>query len=249
MSATLHEHISSAPTTVPRLTRVAIREVREAAFRSLVAAGASNAEARVAAEQVLFTELYRGSGLVALLEELASGPWARAGLACERDSSGEQSVLRVTGSGRPGALRQGALLVDLLAAETDRCAVVVSDGLDALSPVLDEPLIRAARAADCWVVAADRSTTSLDVRVASPDGAIGVGKCTTTTDLPPEQADVLLGVSLVRRELGPEWGITWLTAAEQRAARAAAAQRGLLVDAAAWAEVKRAADAYLVPEQ
>ncbi len=57
------------------------------------------------------------------------------------------------------------------------------------------------------------------------------------------------GVSLVRRELRPEWDITWLTAAEQWSTRAAAAQHGLLVDAGVWAEVKTAAEAYLVPEQ
>lgn len=54
--------------------------------------------------------------------------------------------------------------------------------------------------------------------------------------------------SLYRRELRPEWGITWLTTAEQRSTRSAAAQHGLLVDAAVWAEVTIAASAYLVPE-
>ncbi len=249
MSATLNERISSAPSKMPGVTRVAIREVREATFRALVAAGASNAEAKVASEQVLFAELHRGSGLVSLLQELASGPWARAGLACARDDSGEQSVLRVTGLGRPGALRQGALLVDLLAAEAERGAVVVSDGLDSLSSLLDEPMIRAARAVDCWVVAADRSASSLNFRVASPDGAIGAGGVTSTGHLQPDRADVPPGVSLFRRELKPEWDISWLTAAEQRSTRAAAAQHGLLVDAAVWAAVKTAADAYLVPEQ
>ncbi len=75
MSAILNERVSSAPSTMPGVTRVAIREVREAAFRAFVATGASNAEAKVASEQVLFTELHRGSGLVALLQELAAGPW------------------------------------------------------------------------------------------------------------------------------------------------------------------------------
>ena len=249
MSAILNERVSSAPSTMPGVTRVAIREVREAAFRAFVATGASNAEAKVASEQVLFTELHRGSGLVALLQELAAGPWARAGLACTRDDSREQPVLRVTGPGRPGALRQGALLVDLLTAEAERDTVVVSDGLHSLSPLLDEPLIRAARAADCWVVAADRSASSLSFRVASPDGAIGAGEVTSTGHRQPDRPDVPPGVSLVRRELRPEWDITWLTAAEQWSTRAAAAQHGLLVDAGVWAEVKTAAEAYLVPEQ
>lgn len=249
MSTTLNEHISSAPTTTPGVTRVAIREVREVAFRSLVAAGASNAEARVAAEQVMFTELHWGSGLVGLLEELSSGPWARAGLACERDDSGEQLVFRVTGSGRRGALGQGALLVDLLAAHAESGAVVASDGLDSLSPMLDEPLIRAAKAAERWVIAADRSTTSIDFRAASPDGAIGVGGITIVTDLPSGQAALPHGISLTLWDLSPEWDITWLTAAEQWATRSQAAQHGILVDSAVWAQVKTAAYAYLVPEQ
>jgi len=248
MSATLNERISTAPATMPGTTRVAIREVREAAFRSLVAVGANNAEANVASEQVLFTELHRGSGLVALLEELTSGPWARTGLVCSRDDSSGRPIVRVTGTGRAGALRQGALLVDLLAAEAERDAVVVSDGLDSLSPLLDEPLIRAARAADCWVVAAERTAASVNFRVASPDGAIGVGDA-SSEHLQPDHADVPLGVSLICRALRPEWDITWLTAAEQRSSRAAAAQHGLLVDPGVWARVKPAADAYLVPEQ
>lgn len=247
MSATLNERISSTPTTIPGVTRVAIREVREAAFRALVANGASNAEAKVAAEQVLFTELHRGSGLVALLEDLASGPWVQTGLACTRDASGEQPVLQVTGPHRSGALRQGALLLDLLAAEA-KPSLVVSGGLTSLSPLLDEPLGRVASTLDCWVVAADRSAESLDFRVASPDGSIGVGT-TAPSHSQSGQTDVPLGVSLGRRQLRPEWDITWLTATEQRSTRAAAAQHGLLVDAAVWAEVKTAADAYLVPEQ
>lgn len=247
MSATLNEPTLSAPTTRPGVTRVAIREVREAAFRAFVAAGASSADAKVAAEQVLFTELHRGSGLAALLEDLSSGPWLRTGLACDRKDFDGRTVLRVTGPGRSGALRQGALLVDLLGAEPG--SLIVSDGLTSLTPLLDEPLIRSARATGCWLVAADRSTTSIDLRVASPDGAIGVGEITTTTDLSPDPADVPLGVSLVRRELRSDWEITWLTTAEQRSTRSAAAQHGLLVDAAVWAEVKTAADAYLVPEQ
>ena len=185
------------------------------------------------------------------LEELASGPWARTGLACTRDDSSEQReqpVLRVTGAGRPGALRQGSLLVDLLAAESERSAIVVSDGLAALSSLLDEPLIRAARAAGCWIVAADRTAATTHFRLAAPDGGIAVGDLNNDGDLQRDQSNVPYGVSLFRRELEPDWNSTWLTAAAQRSTRATAAQHGLCVDAAVWTAVKTASNAYLVPE-
>lgn len=248
MSATLNERSPSAPTTMPGTTRVAIREVREATFRALVAVGASSAEAKVAAEQVLFAELHRGSGLVALLEELSTGPWVRASLACKRDDSREKPVLRVTGSGRPGALRQGALLVDLLAAQTEPDAVVVSDGLVALSSMLDQPMIQVARSLGCWVYAADRTVSALDFRIASPDGAVGTGGTGTAPSQVPDLGTVVPGVSLSLLRAMPDVATSWLTAAEQGASRAAAAQHGLMVDASVWREVTAAARAFLVPE-
>ncbi len=248
MSATRDEHLPGVRTTTGT-TRVAIREVREATFRALVAGGASSAEARVAAEQVLFSELHRGSGLVALLQELSRGPWTRCGLTCERDDSDERRVLRVTGPGRPGALRQGALLLDLLAAEADAGTVVVSDGLTSLSPLLDEPLIRTAWLTGCWAVAADRSAASLDFRVAAPDGAVGVGAASVSGHRGPDSESPLPGVSLMLCEEEPGAPTTWLTAVQQRETRAAAARHGRLVDAAVWAEVSTAASAFLVPER
>lgn len=256
MSATLNERTSAAPTpgsataTATGVTRLAVREVRDAPFRALVAAGASSAEAKVAAEQVLFTELHRGSGLKELLDELAAGEWTRHGLRCVRDPDG---VLRVSGPGNHGALRQGALLADLLVAEAEPGAVVVSDGLTSLSPLLDERLTWAAGATGLWVVASDRSDSGLEVRVASPDGAIGVATygpgIRGDVGLEPLPRGVSLALSLEGRETLPPAEITWLAAADQRATRAAAAEHGLLVDAAVWAQVTTAARAYLVPEQ
>lgn len=251
MSAALDEAVfnaSSVAAAAPT-TRVAIREIRDVTFRALVASGASTAEAKVASDQVLYSELHRGSGLVALLEELSSGPWGPAGMTCERDDTGERAVLRVVGPGTPGALHQGALLVDLLAADPDPGAVVISHDLRALSSLLDEPLIRTARCIGSFVVAAHRSASVLDFRVASPDGAIGLGTGGATSRLDADFVSLPLGASLFRREASPEAPITWLTAGEQQATRAAAAQRGRQVDAALWTEVSTAAHAYLVPEQ
>lgn len=249
MSAPLSDRTSSAFATMPDVTRISIREVREATFRALVAAGASSAEAKLAAEQVLFTELHRGSGLGALLEDLEVGPWVRAGLECEREYLDERLVLRVTGPGRPGALRQGGLLVDLLAAEPEPGALVVSDGLTALTSFLDEPLIRTARSTGNFVLATDRSASSLDFRIASPDGAIGVGVAGATTSPGHDLVPVVPGVALSRLEAMPDLSTSWLTAGEQGATRAAVAQHGVMVDAALWREVSAAASAYLVPEQ
>ena len=93
-------------------------------------------------------------------EELASGLWARdgtglhtgrlqratraAGPAGHRSRQARCAAPREP-AGRPAGSR------------TVRSATFVSDGLAALSSLLDEPLIRAARAAGCWIVAADRT--------------------------------------------------------------------------------------------
>ncbi len=243
MMSTLHDEAvhndvaASGPTT-----RVAIREIREAAFRALVAVGASPAEAKVASEQVLFDELHRGTGLVGLLGELSCGPWARMGMACERDHTHQPPTVRVFGTEGSSALRQGALLADLLAVEKPGTLVLAQD-LSAVSSLLDEPLIRTARSTGSFVVAAHRTPESVDLRVAAPDGSIGASWSSTGPEALP------LGVSLARREAGPRSPTTWLTADQQRFTRAAAAQHGQQVDAARWAQVVTAARTYLVPEQ
>lgn len=243
MMSTLHEEAVQHPLAAPGpTTRVAIREIREAAFRALVAAGASPAEAKVASEQVLFDELHRGTGLVGLLEELSCGPWARTGMACERDHTHQPPTVRVSGTGGSSALRQGALLADLLAVEKPGTLVLAQD-LSALSSLLDEPLIRTARSTGSFVVVARRATVSVDLRVAAPDGSIGAAWSHTGAEALP------LGVSLVRSEAGPASPTTWLTADQLRVTRAAAAQHGHEVDAARWAQVVTAARTYLVPEQ
>lgn len=249
MSATLNESISRASIALTGGTRVAIREVRQASLRALVAIGASHAEAKVAAEQVLVAEMHRGTGLVALLAQLAEGPWVRAGLACERLTDGGRTVVRVTGSERPGALRQGALLVDLLAAQSEPDTIVISDGLTSLSPLLDQPMTQTASTLGCWVLAADRSVSPHDFRVASPAGDIGVGVAgpmnLATTDL--ESLDP--GVSLSRLATAPDAATNWYTFVEQETTRAALARHGLMVDSDVWREVTAAANAFLVPEQ
>ncbi len=249
MSTTVNEPLPVAASPTPQSTRVAIREIREAAFRAVVAAGASAAEAKVAAEQVLFAELHRGTGLAALLADLSTGPWIPAGMACTREDEGGRLVLRVSGSRAPGALRQGALLVDLLAAETGPDAVVVSDGLTTLSALLEEPLIRTARSTGDWIIAADRAASGIDLLIAAPDGTIGVGTRASTSRLEPNQDPLPLGVSLGRYDQTPEADVAWLSLAERNATRAEAAHRGRLVDAATWHEVKTAARDYLVAEQ
>ncbi len=60
-----------------RAHRVAVREIREAAWRALYAAGASAGEAAVAAGAVALTEVLTGRGLEALVAELPTVPPAR----------------------------------------------------------------------------------------------------------------------------------------------------------------------------
>ncbi|MFF2502449.1 hypothetical protein ACFVTY_03535 [Streptomyces sp. NPDC058067] len=66
--------------------RVAVREIREAAFRALIAAGASGGEAATAAELVVLGEVLDGEGILALVDELDRVPRGRAPLSRDEDT-------------------------------------------------------------------------------------------------------------------------------------------------------------------
>ncbi|MEO5832595.1 MAG: hypothetical protein ABIR83_04400, partial [Nakamurella sp.] len=57
--------------------RVAVREIREATYRAVIAAGASAGEASTAAELTVHTEIHCGAGITAVLDELPRVPRRR----------------------------------------------------------------------------------------------------------------------------------------------------------------------------
>ncbi|NDZ77874.1 hypothetical protein G3I19_04910 [Streptomyces sp. SID10853] len=91
--------------------RVAVREIREAAFRAVVAAGASSGEAATAADLVVLGEVLDGTGVRALADELDRVPQGRQPVSC----SGDTLVVLHDPAGR-GPLLLGPPAADLAAA-------------------------------------------------------------------------------------------------------------------------------------
>ncbi|MGN6129804.1 MAG: hypothetical protein ACTHOK_05630, partial [Nocardioidaceae bacterium] len=127
--------------TPPRVERVSIRDIRESAYRALVAHGASHGEAATAAEQVLHAEMHHSSGLTALLTDLALPTWPHTGMTLtRRATASELEVSVVSGPGRGNPLRAGCLLAELAASQPDRAGVVCSPDVTVLDATIDSVL-------------------------------------------------------------------------------------------------------------
>ncbi|WP_405564885.1 hypothetical protein [Streptomyces sp. NBC_01180] len=91
--------------------RVAVREIREAAFRAVFAAGASSGEAATTADLVVLGEVLDGAGVLALADELDRVPRGRRPV----PSSGDALVV-LDDPARRGPLLLGPSAADLAAA-------------------------------------------------------------------------------------------------------------------------------------
>lgn len=234
---------------VPQQVRVSLRELRECAFRSLVANGASAGEAAVAAEQVLHAELYDGVGLRHLLDDLAQGWWTTAGLRASTESVDGCTLVVVDGD-RSGPLRQGALLGDLATAVSPGTPVLVaSGGIRTASAVLDDVLVRAARwSGAVAVVEVGQDGTLGAARVATVEGAVGPAAAQSAVPAALRQRLPRGGVALLRTNQLPAPTEAGRSAAALRARRRQAAADGLHVCADVWQATHAAAQRYLVPE-
>lgn len=233
--------------------RVSIREIREYAYRSLVAAGASAGEAATAASQVLHAELHAGDGLVGLAADLARGPWPSSGLACARRPD-RSSVLVVDCRGRAGALRVGAPVVELVAGE-DGPTMAVTTADVAVTPLLDQVLLTAAAAAGTSVTAMrSRPDGAYVVRLATPAGDLAHGvlpapdrpRLPGIDDADDAQALLVLGgadVGAARTRLARS------TPGARAERRRQAASQGVRVDEVTWRLVAEHAQRFLVPEE
>lgn len=234
--------------------RVTIREIREYAYRSLIAAGASPGEAAAAADQVLHAELHAGDGLAGLVSDLARGPWPGSGLTCTRRPAGP-SVLEVDCGGRSGELRVGAPIVDLVCGEDGPATVAVTAGDVPVSSLLDRVLLTAAVTAGTSVVAmrAD-SEGAYVVRLATPAGDLAHGalpaadrrvlsdvECTDD----PHALVVTIGADV--EAVGSR--LTWYTGDSRAERRREAALHGVWVDEMTWRTVAEHAQRFLVPEE
>lgn len=229
--------------------RVAIREVYECAYRALVAVGASAGEAATAADQVLFAELQYGDGLRGLLDDLMRGPWDRSGMRCQQEARGNTTVLHVQGTHRPGPLRQGALLVELAAAEAGP-VVVLGQGMDTSSSLMDEVLSRTAMVTGRGMSVTDVSkhNDAFFVRVALPNGDVGHG-LRTSVDVPSqERHEAAAGTAIDCPATENLECAVWLTGQQQRLRRADAALHGVIVEDWVWEHTYAASRRFLVPE-
>ena len=260
-------------TTTTPTSRASLRDVNEAAFRCLIAHGASHGEAKAAAQMVLQAELVGGGGLRALLDDLNASPWSRGQIeisATPGDAEGDRGHLVLRSPEGNRMLRVAPLAVELVASGDARLvgvptSVTDPDPLDAA--LLDAVTLELARVCGVGIAvvtcpstgsppdAADggagegSSPQSGRVRWARPDGSMGVG---ILDSLPSPWQRVLTGPGvLALRDVGPlrDVALRWISAEDRVRRRAAAGAAGLLVDADLWRSVQEASRRYLVPDR
>lgn len=243
---------------VPALARVSLREIREASFRALSAAGASHGEAWTA-RMVLDAELQGEGGVDVLLDDLDRGRWPREGVDLAETGSSQRPVTRLGDAQSNRLLRHGPLAVNLAVAEPGRGGVFVPgevSGLSCLDAVLVEAALEQQRAVAVVSLGPGGAGTC---RVSLSDGALGSGRLDDRGQEGTQHEDILLVTEAVHGEKGvwvvappPEAvldlpALTWVSAAQRADRRAAAARDGCLVDAAAWDRLYAASRRYLVP--
>jgi hypothetical protein len=246
-------HPSHTDTTSDdRAHRVAVREIREAAWRALYAAGASAGEALVAAGAVAFTEILSGQGLQALLAELPAVPSARIPVAV-RTSDGVD-VLDDPAS--RGVLLLAPLGIGLVVARPLSLPVLLP-GV-AWHPVLAGLLAPHCSPAEPALVALEMDGDGKPTRGVRvwPDRSVELLDAQDSTQL--QQLNVRSakvqtntgGVLLMTTHRRAATGRTVAFAADTVAARQQQAYTdGVLVDSDLWSAVKTAADRYLVAER
>lgn len=260
--------MTSTTSTSTSTTRVSLRDLSEAAFRALLAHGASHGEARVAARMVLQAELGGGGGLAALLDDLAAQPWSPTPVEIVHAADGSDTPsgsveLHCKVGNR--LLREASLAVELVTSGGDEDVVGVHCSVVGTA-LLDAVLLEAARVSEAAVAvviwtrtepgsanepdAVTRSAVRLSglLRLARPDGSLGVG---TGSRLPTPWPTVVEGEGVVAlRDVERFSGLNlrWTSADDLALRRAEAAAVGVIVDATAWHTVYAASRRYLVPD-
>jgi len=232
-------------------TRVAVRQVREASFRALIAAGASGGEAAAAAELVTTTEIHFGAGLAALLEELPRVPRDKIGIACHGD---HPAILADPAARGPLLLLPPAVDMTL----TGRA--VFLPGLRWYA-IVQAALSSAAEhhSTTLAAVAVSNAGTIVGAALASPDGSVDwpANEHLSTCGVLPGWS----GITPVLESLPagrPGLLLTTLTTepdhvcrypiAEQQRRMGTALREGTEVDAVTWSAAYAASRAFLVPE-
>lgn len=252
-TSTTTTNTTTTSTVSSSTTRISLRDLYEAAYRALMAHGASNGEARTAARMVQQAELTGGGGLDALREDLAASPWSRTPvevLAAADGANAQPGAVELRSPEGNRLLREAPLAVELVASGQDEGVVKVNCAV-AGSALLDAVLLESAQASGAPVAVVIGSTTvqpSHQLRAARPDGSLGIGTLThPPTGWTPQAEDA--GVVALRDvEQFGEQDLRWSSADDLAQVRADAAAAGMTVDATVWQDVYAASRRYLVPD-
>jgi hypothetical protein len=244
MTQIRHDAEEKAMEQTTQHVRVAIREVREYAYRALIVAGASPGEATTAAEQVVHAELHAGEGLTGLACALMTGPWPAAPLALTRSRGG---MVDVDCADVTSELRLSAVLTDVAVGEPGESSITCASAV-AVTSLWDAALLAAAVATGTAVAAIRYDAGApARVRVARPDGDLWVGQVPAGDVAGSTRTGVAVHTGATPRPPTLEV-LACSTAAERAARRRSAAQSGLIVDGATWTVVAARAHQFLVPE-
>lgn len=227
-------------------TRISLRDLSEATFRALMAHGASNGEARVAARMVLQAQFTGADGVGALLADLAGPAWSRSAVSL----SCEAGAVSLGSPGENRVLREVPLAVELVASGDESMVRVACDVLE--PALVDAVLLEAARVSGApiaAVVSCSSDGGGHELRVARPNGSLGAA---TLANLPSslKSWSGAPGVVAMRDvdALG-DVALDWKTAEDRAGTRADAAELGLSVEAPAWRNTYTAAREYLVRDR
>ncbi|MDN5755051.1 MAG: hypothetical protein L0J68_05975 [Micrococcaceae bacterium] len=250
MVAVISEHIETREHmdgTEDRIVRIAVREIREYAFRAMVAHGACTSVAHAAAHQVLFSQVHYGTGFAELLDCLKQLNWSAPALAFERSEydGGHRYVIDSKIDVAP--LMHGTMLIELATAREGN--VVVAPEIDLEAGLLDAPLLAAAVRCGKTVMVArlTRGTASHHgTRIATPAGYVGQVRVTSEAFVPAGGAEP--GTLIRTLDEVPDDNFALHTPEELVQRRENAWAIGLPVDARLWKTIKAAAEGYLVGE-
>lgn len=244
------------PTVGATAERVSTREVREAAFRALRAAGASAGEAAAAATTVLEAEIQGWGGLSALRHEIATIPTDAPGPV--RTSHHTMSI--VDDPSRRGPLLLGRPVFDLAAAQAMEAMPVRTfvRGLGHHRVLLCLALELAERTRAMTVlVEVDRDGTTTCAVVCTSGGHVLAPDDPAVLEheipWPPrsDPADSCGGLYVTdgphAEPVTEQWHVL-STPRERMLHHAHALRNGIYVTPDAWASVKSAARRFLVPE-
>lgn len=236
-----HTSEHDALPTVDNRIRLAVREVRETAFRALYAAGVSSGEAGAAADTVTAMQLHARTGIDTLLDTLdrLESTNSPAGVTLSRNSAADV----VDHSARSGLL-SGPLAVDLALVQS---RPVLLSGIDD-HEAADWYALRAASrsGATLWLVALDDDGCQTNATVVTAAGDMHRDVAVTTAFECGAATD--RGTLVWTAPFAADASRPVHTADERETRYRHAVSYGVFVDTAKWSRAYALGRRFLVPE-